>query len=57
MAEVKIKPGSLTIQVEHEGKMIELNCPWVGPVTRVTLEPKGQPAQELWHAPEPASAV
>jgi hypothetical protein len=54
MAEIKIKPGSLTIQIEEEGKTVELNCPWVSSVTRVILEPKGKPAQDIWRAAAPA---
>lgn len=55
MAEVKIKPGSLTIQIEDQGKTVEFNCHWMSPLTRVVLEPKGQPAREIWRVPEPAS--
>jgi hypothetical protein len=58
MAEVKIKPGSLTIEIVDQGKVVaKLDYPLT--LTKVRLEPKDPkdprygPARDIW-TPEPA---
>jgi hypothetical protein len=58
MAEVKIKPGSLTIEIVDQGKIVaKLDYPLT--LTKVRLEPKDPkdpkygPARDIW-TPEPA---
>ena len=48
MAEVKIKPGSLVIEIKEGDQEITLNCPWMGPLTKVILVPQSESEEVLW---------